>query len=137
MNQLHNLCRELLGIAFENLRVMRIVLLISLLVFITKLNGQTIKAPEKADSVITTRADTLGDPRPRSAYGDLMNDDPSYYRRSPVAVTAVRVLAADVFNWSLARYVFNYDWARTSLEQWKKNLHSRWEWDNDRFGVNF
>ena len=70
-------------------------------------------------------------------YGDLLNDDPGYNKRYPVWIPALRVTTTNVFNWALARYLFNYDWARISTKTWKENLKSGFEWDNDRFGVNF
>lgn len=81
--------------------------------------------------------DTAIDLRPLNAYGDLLDDDPHYNRRYPVIIPALRVVAADAFSWATARYVFDFDWARVSPSVWKQNLKAKWEWDNDRFGINF
>jgi hypothetical protein len=35
------------------------------------------------------------------------------------------------------RYILNADYARIGIDKWKNNLKYGWEWDNDRFGVNF
>jgi hypothetical protein len=67
----------------------------------------------------------------------LLNDDPAYNPRYPVWVPAARVFLTDVVNWTIARYVYKYEWAKTSPETWKKNLHAKWVWDKDRFGINF
>lgn len=77
------------------------------------------------------------DMRPRNAYGDLLNDDSLYNPRYPWTFTLARVGSANVFNWALSRYAFNYDWARISRQTWKDNLKNGWEWDSDRFGINF
>lgn len=82
-------------------------------------------------------ADTTADNRPHNAYGDLLDDDPAYNPKSPWGIVAARVALTNVFNWAASRYVFNYDWARISPTTWKNNLKGGWEWDNDRFGINF
>jgi hypothetical protein len=82
-------------------------------------------------------ADTLSGIPGKSAYGELLNDDPAYNPRYPAWIPAARVVSADAFNWVLARYVFKFDWARISPSTWKQNLKGPWVWDKDRFGVNF
>jgi hypothetical protein len=72
-----------------------------------------------------------------NSYGDLLNDDPVYNKRYPVWIPALRVTTTNIFNWAVARYFFNYEWARISMQSWKDNLKNGFEWDNDRFGVNF
>lgn len=67
----------------------------------------------------------------------LFEDDPEYNKRYPLWIPAVRVTTTVAFNWAVARYVFNYEWARISPETWKQNLKGPWVWDVDRFGVNF
>ena len=70
-------------------------------------------------------------------YGTLLNDDPIYNPKYPWWRPAARVVSANVFNWALDRYVFNYEWSRISPSTWKYNIQKGWEWDNDRFGINF
>src|SRR5687768_16696629 len=72
----------------------------------------TIKIPkdETPDTIISPG---------HNMYGDLLNDDPAYNRKYPVWIPAVRVAATNVFNWAVARYFFNYEWARISTETWK------------------
>jgi hypothetical protein len=77
------------------------------------------------------------DMRPRNHYHDLLDDDSLYNRKYPWPVPLARVASANVFNWALSRYIFNYDWARISTQTWKDNLKKGWEWDSDRFGINF
>jgi len=86
---------------------------------------------------VAIKKDTARDPHLYNMYGDLLNDDPVYNKRAPVWQPAVRVLATDAFNWAVARYVYNFDWARISLASWKSNLREGFEWDADRFGINF
>lgn len=73
----------------------------------------------------------------RNKYGDLLNDDPNYNPRYPWLLVAGRVAFTNITNWAMDRYIFNYDWARISTVTWKYNIKKGWEWDNDRFGINF
>lgn len=70
-------------------------------------------------------------------YGNLLNDDPAYNPKYPWWKPAGRVLISDVTNWAMDRYLFNYDWSRIGPSTWKYNIQKGWEWDNDRFGINF
>src|SRR6185295_5220457 len=54
-------------------------------------------------------------------YGDLLSDDPAYNPKYPVWVPAVRVFSTDLFNWSVARFIYKYDWAKTGPKYWKIN----------------
>jgi hypothetical protein len=47
------------------------------------------------------------------------------------------VAAANIFIWSFDRYGSNADFAKISPATWKYNLQKGWEWDVDRFGINF
>jgi hypothetical protein len=85
---------------------------------------------------VTNLPDTV-DKRPRNSYGDLLDDDPAYNPRSSWLITAFRVTTSNIAGWAYSRYIVKADWAKISLQTWKDNLHGRWEWDNDRFGVNF
>ena len=77
------------------------------------------------------------DARPRNSYGDLLNDDSLYNRRHSWPLPLARVASANIFNWATSRYIFNFDWARISPQTWKDNLKNGWQWDADRFGINF
>jgi hypothetical protein len=81
--------------------------------------------------------DTTPYRRQYNMYGDLLNDDIRYNPKYPWYVPAYRVVAANVFTWAVDRYVFNADFSKTSTKTWSNNLKYGWEWDNDRFGVNF
>src|SRR5690349_18896180 len=84
---------------------------------------------------LPSRTDSFG--RATNSYGDLLHDDPIFNKRYPVWVPATRVLLTDAVNWTLARYIYKYDWAKISTETWKRNLKGPWVWDKDRFGINF
>ena len=70
-------------------------------------------------------------------YGDLLNDDPFYNPKYAWWKPAIRVVAADAFNWALAKYFYKFDWPATSIADWKYNLKKGPEWDVDGFGTNF
>jgi hypothetical protein len=84
--------------------------------------------PGKSDLVDTTL---------HNKYGDLLDDDTAYNKRSPLWVPVAEVLGAITFTWALDRYVLNADYARIGFQSWKINITQGMEWDNDRFGVNF
>jgi hypothetical protein len=101
--------------------------------------AQTAEIPAGKDTTTSPFASSI--PPPDSSlynkYGDLLNDDPAYNPRQPVLITAARVLASDVFNWAIARYVYKFDWAKVSPSDWKNNFKKGPEWDTDGFGINF
>src|SRR2546423_2663152 len=70
-------------------------------------------------------------------YGDLLDDDPVYNPKYPVWVPATRVVAANVFTWAVDRLVLNADFSKIGTSTWKYNIQNGWEWDADRFGINF
>src|ERR1700730_7144184 len=76
-------------------------------------------------------------PKRFDAYGDLLDDDPRYNQRSDWPVPLYKVIIANIEIWAVDRYIFNYDYSHLSLASWKHNIQTGWEWDNDRFGVNF
>ena len=81
--------------------------------------------------------DTIIHDKFHNRYGDLLNDDPKYNPKYPWGVPATRVVVANVFTWSMDRLVFNADFSKIGTKTWKYNLQNGWEWDADRFGINF
>ena len=73
----------------------------------------------------------------QNRYGDLLYDDPEYNKRNPLWKSAIEALGANAFIWSVDRYILIADFSRIGIKTWKYNLNKGWEWDNDRFGVNF
>jgi len=98
------------------------------LVKVKMLSDSAGNEPKKSAMVDTTL---------QNKYGDLLEDDPVYNKRSPIWVPIAEVLGAVSFTWALDRYVLNVDYARIGFQSWKYNIANGWEWDNDRFGVNF
>lgn len=101
-----------------------------------------LSAPIKTTDSLNEVLDTI--PRQQSfnfphynKYGNLLNDDPYYNPKYPWIIPATRVFLADVTNWAADRYIFKYDWSKIGPSTWKYNFKKGWEWDTDRFGVNF
>jgi hypothetical protein len=67
----------------------------------------------------------------------LRDDDPEYNKKSSLWVVALKVASANVLTWAIDRFVFNYSWSRIGPSTWKHNFKTGWEWDTDRFGMNF
>ena len=73
----------------------------------------------------------------KNKYGDLLNDDVKFNKKYPAWKPAVEVVGTNVFVWSLDRFVLNESYSHISATTWKYNIQNGWEWDDDRFGVNF
>jgi len=67
----------------------------------------------------------------------LLNDDPAYNKRYCFLIPFSEVIATNVLIWAGDRYIMNADYARIGTATWKYNLDNGWEWDRDRFGINF
>ena len=70
-------------------------------------------------------------------FGDLLNDDTVYNKKYPLWIPMWEVPAFDAAVWVLDRYISNADYARISTTTWSHNIKTGWEWDTDRFGINF
>ena len=73
----------------------------------------------------------------QNKYGDLLDDDPEYNKKYPLWKSGVGVISGLLFTWSFDRFILNADYSHTGIKTWKNNLKYGWEWDNDRFGINF
>ena len=116
---------------------MKTIVIFLLLLFSVFASGQVDSLRKGTVVADTSTYNLSGDLRPRSMHGNLLRDDPLYNPRYSVASALVRVTTANAFNWALSRYYFNYEWAEISPKTWKYNLKHGWEWDADRFGINF
>ncbi|MGN6179766.1 MAG: DUF3943 domain-containing protein [Mucilaginibacter sp.] len=102
----------------------------------------TIK-PEavKAANATTNRKEQpetwFADSLPRNKYGDLLNDDKRYNLRYPLWKPAVEVVGINAAIWSLDRFILNANFSHIGPSTWGHNIHTGWEWDDDRFGINF
>jgi hypothetical protein len=79
----------------------------------------------------------LADSLPRNKYGDLLNDDRRYNPRYPLWKPAVEVVGINAVIWSFDRFALNADFSHIGPSTWGYNIHKGWEWDDDRFGINF
>lgn len=70
-------------------------------------------------------------------FGDLLNDDPVYNKKYPFWIPVVEVLGLHALIGSVNMYVFSEDYAKVGFNAWSYNLKTGWEWDVDRFGMNF
>jgi hypothetical protein len=70
-------------------------------------------------------------------YGYLMHDDPAYNPRYSHVYLVAGELGVNLAMWSFNRYVTKESYGFTSAESWKRNIREGWEWDLDRFGINF
>ncbi|RWY55775.1 DUF3943 domain-containing protein [Mucilaginibacter gilvus] len=73
----------------------------------------------------------------QNKYGDLLNDDIQYNKKYPIWKPAVEVLGVNVFTWSLDRFILNAEFSHIGPASWGYNFRNGWEWDSDRFGINF
>ena len=84
------------------------------------------------DTINTSLTDTMK----YNMYGDLLNDDPAYNKKSTLWEVALGVTLTGVTTNLIDRYIFNFDFSRVGFNSWKHNLKTGWEWDNDRFAMN-
>ena len=85
------------------------------------------------DTVGAPSADTMK----YNMYGDLRNDNPLYNKRAPLWEVAAGVTGTNVTTLLIDRYIFNYNFSRVGFGSWKDNIRNGWEWDKDRFGMNY
>jgi hypothetical protein len=98
----------------------------------------SVKVVKLSDSIGNEpRKSVLVDTTKQNKYGDLLDDDPEYNKRYPLWIPALETFSAVTLTWALDRYVLNADYARIGFKSWNVNLTQGWEFDNDRFGVNF
>ncbi|MCX6248259.1 MAG: DUF3943 domain-containing protein [Bacteroidetes bacterium] len=95
---------------------------------VEKLSDSTGNEPVKSPLVDTTK---------QNKYGDLLEDDTAYNKRYPFWIPALEVVGTLTLTVALDRYLLNADYARIGPATWKYNIDKGWEWDADRFGVNF
>jgi hypothetical protein len=69
-------------------------------------------------------------------YGDLLNDDIKFNPKYPLWKPAVQVLGINLFTNTLDR-ALGEDFSHVGPASWKYNINKGWEWDSDRFGINF
>ncbi|MDB5114534.1 MAG: hypothetical protein JWQ79_26 [Mucilaginibacter sp.] len=92
------------------------------------LSDSTGNQPKKSPLIDTTI---------QNKYGDLLNDDKQLNKKYPVWKPAVQVVGINAFTWTLDRVVLKQDFSHIGPSTWKYNIQKGWEWDSDRFGINF
>ncbi|MDB5134397.1 MAG: hypothetical protein JWP37_1000 [Mucilaginibacter sp.] len=92
------------------------------------LSDSTGNQPKKSALIDTTL---------QNKYGDLFDDDKKFNEKYPVWKPAVEVVGINVFTWSLDRFILKDDFSHIGPSTWKYNIQKGWEWDADRFGINF
>jgi hypothetical protein len=92
------------------------------------LSDSTGNQPKKSALIDSTR---------QNKYGDLFDDDIKFNKKYPVWKPAVQVLGINAFTWSLDRFILKDDFSHIGPSTWKYNIQKGWEWDADRFGINF
>jgi len=80
---------------------------------------------------------SLTDTMKYNMYGDLLNDNPLYNKKSSLGMLALRVTLSNFTTFLFDRYILNYDFSRVGFNSWKHNIKTGWEWDQDRFGMNY
>jgi len=70
-------------------------------------------------------------------YGDLRNDDPLYIEKASIGMVVFRLTLANITTFLIDRYIFNYEFSRVGIKTIKNNLQKGWEWDVDRFAMNY
>ena len=87
-------------------------------------NGQ----PKKIAQVDTTI---------NNKYGDLLNDDTAYNKKAHWLKPTAQLFALNLFQVGLDHFLLKADYAKIGWQSWGYNIRTGWEWDTDRFGVNF
>jgi len=83
------------------------------------------------------RRSHLADTVYRNRYGNLLNDNPKLNLKYPIWKPAVEVFGINSFVWLQDRFLLNADFSHIGPSTWKYNIQKGWEWDADRFGINF
>ena len=68
----------------------------------------------------------------------LRDDDPAYNKRSPVWAVGLKVVSTNVFVWAVDQVCFQlFLVAQSGPRAGKTTSKTGWQWDIDRFGMNF
>src|SRR4051812_47511818 len=98
------------------------------------LSSDIESAPFKSSLALTP---SIGDSFKYNMYGQLRNDDLGLNPKSPWYMPAIKVFGANLFTFSIDRYLLDADFSVIGFNSWSSNLKNGWEWDADRFGMNF
>ena len=91
-----------------------------------------------SDSTGSEPKKILVDTTKQNKYGDLLNDDPVFNKKYPIWKPIAAVFVSNTATFLVDRYVFKYDFSvPVGFQTWGHNIKTGWEWDTDRFGINF
>jgi hypothetical protein len=96
-------------------------------------NIDTTKKTEKKE----TEKKELIDSSLYSKHGYLLNDDPKYNKKKPLWEPIASTIIGNLVLCSFNAYILNSEFCRISFQTIKNNWTNGWEWDTDKFGVNF
>ncbi len=86
---------------------------------------------------------SVGDTSLYNAYGDLRDDDPAFRQKQTLWRPVVAITGDCIVTNLFDTYVVGEDFTHVGFASWGRNLKagfpwgSGWEWDHDRFGMNF
>jgi hypothetical protein len=89
------------------------------------------------DSNTKSEPEKIKDTLMYNMYGDLLNDDPQYNKKSPWWKPAVGVVLGNFVTCAFNKYILNSGYCNIGWQSIRDNWNNGWEWDRDRFGVNF
>lgn len=89
------------------------------------------------DTIKTSNKTSTPDTMKYNMYGDLLNDNPLYNPKFSLLMVALRVTLSNVSTFLIDRYILNESFSRVGFNSWQHNIQTGWEWDQDRFGMNY
>ena len=91
-----------------------------------------------SDSTGSEPKKTMVDTTKQNKYGDLLNDDKTFNKKAPLWKPITGVFSVNLATFLVDKYVFKYDFSvPVGFSTWSHNFKTGWEWDTDRFGINF
>ena len=103
-----------------------------------EINRYSDLVPNPNETYIRDTINTsLNDSMKYNMYGDLRDDNPLYNKKSPLWTVALRVTGTNLTTLLIDRYIFKYDFSNVGFNSWSYNIKKGWEWDLDRFGMNY
>ncbi len=96
------------------------------------------KIEQHSDSIGSEPKKIRVDTTIQNKYGDLLNDDTTFNKRYPIWMPVVVAFGSNLTTFLIDRYIGKFDYSvQVGFNSWKHNIKTGWEWDSDRFGINF
>ena len=113
-------------------------ILLNRLMSINKINRYSDLVPNpNQTSIPNTINFSLTDTMKYNKYGDLSDDNLLHNEKSSPWMVALGVTLANVSTFLIDRYIFDYEFSRVGFNSIRHNFKTGWEWDKDRFGMNY